>query len=159
MHVSWEKLFTFSVSPLELVVRGTLIYLLLFAMFRVFKRRETGALSIADLLVVVLVGEASQNGMTAGYETVADAGLLVVTIFTWNFGMDWLGSRVPLVERLIRPAPVVLVREGKVQHRNMRREMITVEELMSQVREQGTDELAQVKLACMEPDGSISVVT
>lgn len=156
--VDWQSIFVPTVSPLEIILRGTLVYLGLFLMFRFLSKRDAGAIGIADLLVVVLVADASQNAMSADYKSITDGLLLVGTILFWNYAIDWLAYRFPSLEQWLYASPVPLVRNGRMLHRNMRREMISQEELMTQLRKQGVDDLAQVAKACMEGDGSISVI-
>jgi uncharacterized membrane protein YcaP (DUF421 family) len=151
-------LFRFSVSPLELAVRGTAMYWFLFLLFRFVLRRDAGAIGIADILLLVLVADASQNAMAGSYQTVTDGCVLVGVIAGWNWLLDWAGYRYHIVRRLVEPAPLVLVRRGRIQWRNLRREYLSVPELMAHLREQGVDKLAQVKVARMESDGQISVI-
>lgn len=151
-------MFRFGLSPLELVVRGTAVYWFLFLVFRFLIRRDAGAIAIADLLLLVLIADAVQNAMAGGYETVADGILLVTTIVGWNWLVDWASYRSPVFRRFAAPPPLVLVRQGSIQWRNLRREYVTEQELMTHLREQGIDDLADVKMARMEPDGAISVV-
>ena len=82
----------------------------------------------------------------------------MVTIAGWNWVLDLAAFRVPAIRRLLEAKPLVLVRDGRMMRRNLRREMITTDELMAKLREEGVDELADVKLAMMETDGEISVV-
>jgi uncharacterized membrane protein YcaP (DUF421 family) len=157
LQIDWSSAFVPTVSLLEIVLRGTLVYLLLFFVLRVL-RREAGALGISDLLVVVLIADAAQNAMSSEYKSVTEGAVLVGTIIGWDFFLDWLGYRFPLIQRLLRPAPLPLVREGRALRRNMRKEMITMEELLSQLREQGVEDLSEVKECCLEGDGRISVI-
>lgn len=151
-------LFRPGLNPLELLVRGTAVYWFLFLLFRFVLRRDTGALGIADILLLVLIADASQNAMAGGYETVTDGFVLVVTIMGWNWLMDWASFHFSVVRRFATPPPLVLVRHGKLLLRHLRREFITVPELMARLREQGIDKLADVKTASMEADGEISVI-
>lgn len=146
------------VSPLELFVRGSAVYWFLFLLFRFVLRRDAGAIGIADILLLVLIADASQNAMSGGYHTVADGFLLVATIAGWNWLLDWASYHNPTIRRLAAPPPLALVRHGAIQHRNLRREFVTVPELMASLREQGIDKLADVKMARMEADGAISVI-
>jgi uncharacterized membrane protein YcaP (DUF421 family) len=155
--VDWAALFALD-HALELVVRGSAMYWFLFLLFRLVLRRDVGALGIADVLLLVLIADASQNAMAGGYESIADGMVLVATIAGWNVLMDWVSFRFPATRRLLQPGPLVLVRDGQIQHRNMRREFVTREELMSQLRQAGVERLSQVKRALMEADGSISVI-
>lgn len=152
------ELFRFGMSPLELVVRGTAVYWFLFLLFRFVLRRDAGAIGIADILLLVLIADAAQNAMAGSYETVADGFLLVATIVGWNLALDWASYRFAAVRRLAAPLPLVLVRRGVIQRHNLRREYVTVPELMAHLREQGVDKLADVKIARLEPDGAISVI-
>jgi uncharacterized membrane protein YcaP (DUF421 family) len=151
-------LFRLGLSPLELFVRGSAIYWFLFLLFRFVLRRDAGAIGIADILLLVLVADASGNAMAGGYETVADGFVLVATIVGWNWAVDWASYRNAAIRRFASPPPLVLVRRGSIQWRNLRREFVTVPELMAHLREQGIDKLSDVKIARMEPDGAISVI-
>jgi uncharacterized membrane protein YcaP (DUF421 family) len=151
-------LFGFTVHPLELVVRGTAMYWFLFLLFRFVLRRDAGALGIADVLLLVLIADAAQNAMAGGYQSISEGMLLVGTIAGWNWTMDWASWRFPKVARFAEAGPLVLVRRGRILPRNLRREYITVPELMAALREQGVDKLADVKIARMEADGQISVI-
>ncbi len=155
----WQELFFPSVPLLELILRGSLTYLVLFAFLRFILKRVTGTLSIGDLLIIVLVADASQNAMSAGYTSLTDGLILVATIIFWSYALDWLAYHFPRFESLLHPSPVPLVRDGKMLARNMRSELITVDELTSHMREQGVKGLKEVKMASMEGDGRISVVT
>jgi uncharacterized membrane protein YcaP (DUF421 family) len=150
--------FAWSMDPLELVLRGTAMYWFLFLLFRFVLRRDAGALGIADILLLVLIADASQNAMAGGYETVPEGMLLVATIAGWNWLMDWASHRSAWVRRFTEAPPLVLVRRGRLLARNMRREFITTAELMACLREQGIDKLADVKFARLEADGQISVI-
>jgi uncharacterized membrane protein YcaP (DUF421 family) len=147
-----------SMNPLELIVRGTLMYWFLFLLFRFILRRDVGSIAIADVLLLVLIADASQNAMAGGYETVSDGIVLVMTIAGWNWLFDWLAFRFPGLRRLMQAKPLTLVQDGQLQRRNLRKEMISIDELMAALREQGIEKVAEVKLATMESDGQISVV-
>ena len=153
-----QQLFGFGVHPLEIVLRGTAVYWFLFLLFRFVLRRDAGALGIADILLLVLIADASQNAMAGGYETLSEGALLVATIGGWNWAMDVASYRFGVVRRFAEPPPLVLVRRGRLVRRNLEREYITSAELMASLREQGVDKLADVKLARMEADGRISVI-
>ena len=156
-QIDWHAVFVPTVSVLEIALRGTFVYLLLFFVLRVL-RREAGALGISDLLVVVLIADAAQNAMSSEYKSVTEGAVLVGTIVAWDYSLDWLGYRFPAFQRLLRPAPLPLIKEGRVLRQNLRREMITMEELLGQLREQGVESVGEVKRCCLEGDGQISVI-
>jgi uncharacterized membrane protein YcaP (DUF421 family) len=150
-------MFTPSVSLAELMLRGTLMYLLIFALMRIF-RREAGTLSIPDLLVVVLVADAAQNGLSSDYRSITEGAVLVGTIFFWNYALDWLAYRWTPIKRLLQPPPLALIRDGMILRRNLKSELISVDDLLSQLREHGIDDPRVVKRCFIEPDGHLSVV-
>jgi uncharacterized membrane protein YcaP (DUF421 family) len=89
---------------------------------------------------------------------VTDAVVLVSTIVGWNHLFDWLAFRFPRLQRLLEPAPLLVVHQGRVLWRHMRSELLSMEELRAKLREEGVDDLGEVEKAFVEPDGHISVV-
>ena len=153
-----QQIFIPSGSILEIVLRGTLMYFALLLLLRFVLRREPGKIGLADMLLVVILADASQNAMAGGYKSWTEGALLVCTLVFWNYALDWLAFRYPFMQRLLEPAPLMLVKNGQMLRRNMRQEMITEEELRSQLRQNGIDDLSNVKEARIESDGNISVV-
>ncbi len=156
--IDWSELFGFSVSPLELVIRGSCVYWLLFLLFRFVVRRDVGAAGIADILVLVLVADAAQNAMAGEYRTVSDGAVLVLTLIGWNLLFDWLAFRFRWFNLFAEPRPLPLIREGHVLHANLRRQLLSEDELLSKLRQHGCEDLATVKAATLEPDGEVSVI-
>jgi uncharacterized membrane protein YcaP (DUF421 family) len=156
--IDFAALFRITVDPLEIVVRGTVMYWFLFALFRFVLRRDVGSIGIADVLLVVLIADASQNAMAGGYESITDGCVLVATIAGWNYALDWAAFHVPALRRIVEPPPLALIRHGTMVRKNMRRELVTVDELRAKLRAQGIEKFEQVKLAFMESDGEISVI-
>ena len=153
-----RDLFSINVPVLEIVLRGTLVYWLLFSIFRFILRRDVGAVGIADILLLVIVADAAQNAMAGGYETFTEGAILVCTIVGWNWLLDVLSWRFAVVRRFATPSRITLIRDGVLQLKNMRREYITREEVEEKLREQGIAKLSEVKLAYLEGDGQISVI-
>ena len=158
LAVDWRAVFAPSVSWAELIVRGTLMYLGLFSLMRFVLKREGGTVGLADLLMTVLVADAAQNAMSAEYKSVTDGFVLVGVIVFWNYSIDWLSYRVEFVGKLLQPGPLKLVEDGSMLRRNLRKELISEDELMSHVRQAGAEGLGQVRAAYMEGDGRISVI-
>ncbi|HET8598495.1 MAG TPA: YetF domain-containing protein [Castellaniella sp.] len=154
----WSEMFTFSVPPLEIVIRGSLTYWFIFVVLRMAGRRDIGSLGVADMLVLVLIADAAQNGMAGEYVSVIDGMILIATIVGWTVLIDRVIYSVPALSRALAVEHVCLVRDGTLVRRNMRREAITEAELMSELRLQGIDSLARVRRAYIEADGNISVL-
>lgn len=156
--VDWSELFGFSVPVLELVVRGTAIYWFLFFVFRFVVRRDIGAVGIADILILVIVADAAQNAMSGAYTSISDGMVLVSTLIGWNLLLNWLAFRFEGFRRFAEPPPMKLVVNGKMLLRNMRKELITEDELWSKLRQAGVESLDEVKEVYIEGDGQISVI-
>lgn len=151
-------LFGLTVAPAEIILRGTAVYWFLFLLFRFVLRRDVGSLAITDVLLLVLIADAAQNAMAGGYDSITDGFILVGTIAAWNYALDWAAFHSKTIRRFVEGQPVQLVRDGKILRRNMRRELLTTDDLMSALREHGIEALDDVKSAAMETDGEISVI-
>lgn len=156
--VDWRSVFVPELGLLELVLRGTLMYLALFVILRFLGSRQSGKLGAADLLVITLIADAAQNALGATYRSVSEGVVLVVTIVAWDYAIDWLQYYVPALRPWLEPPPLQLIRNGEMNRRNMRAELITPDELMAQLREQGIERIEEVKQACLETNGSLSVI-
>lgn len=157
-HIDWQKLFIPSVSLAEHFWRGTVVYLALFAMIRFLPNRQIGAMGITDLLVIILFANAAQNSMASEFTSITDGLILISIMIAWSYGLNWLGYHYPAIQRLLSPPPLLLVKNGKLLPRNMRRELITEGELLVQLRKQGVEKIVEVQRAFMEADGTISVI-
>ncbi len=155
--IDWQSMFVPTGSILEVLLRGTIMYLGMFAMLRVF-RRQAGSIGMADLLVIVVIADAAQNGMAGESRSVTEALALVATIILWDWFFDFLGFRSTLARKVIEPQPLPLIRNGRILRRNLDREMITEDELMSQLRIQGIDDVSDVRLCSIESNGEFSVL-
>lgn len=151
-------LFQFHVSVGELMLRGSMVYWFLFFLFRFALRRDAGSVGLADILMVVLIADAAQNGMSGEYKSVSEAFVLIGTIAGWNYFIDWMSFRFGWFARFAQPRTVLLIRNGTLQRSNLKQQMVTETELESQLRTHGIEDLAEVKQASLEPDGSISVI-
>jgi len=156
--IDWHGVLMPTNSLMELVVRGTIMYFVLFGLLRFVLKRQAGGIGTTDVLVIVLLAEVAGRGFTAEYKSVVEATVLVCTILFWSYVLHWASHRFPSVERVLRAPPLLLVENGKMLRKNMRAELVTKDELMAQLREAGVEDCSQVKRACMEADGMISVI-
>jgi len=155
--IDWHAMFIPSISLVEIFLRGTCIYLTIFVVFRLLPR-EAASFGISDLLVVVLIADAAQNAMASEYKSITEGLVLVLTIVFWDFLIDWLGEQYPAIRPWLRPPPLLLIDNGRIIQKNLHREMITADELLGQLREQGVESADQVKTCYVESDGRISVI-
>ncbi len=156
--VDWKDVFVPNAPLLEIFVRGTLIYLSLYTLLRLVLKRQRGGVGVTDLLVIVLIADAAQNAMAGQYTSVPDGVLLVAVIIGWSAFLDWLGFRFPTFQRFVRPGPLPLVKDGHLIRKNMAKEYITEDELMSQLRMEGLTSVEQVERMYIEGDGQVSVI-
>jgi uncharacterized membrane protein YcaP (DUF421 family) len=133
------------------------MYWFLFAMFRFVMRRDVGAIGIADVLLIVIIADASQNAMSDQYESITEGVVVVGTLIFWNVATNWLSFKFRPFEKFAEPRPLLLIREGRVLEGNLRREMMTRDELLSKLRQHGVERPEQIRWAYMESDGQISV--
>ena len=156
--VEWTDLLIPTHSLLEMIVRGTITYLALFLILRFAMKRQSSTIGITDILVIVVIADAAQNGFAKEYQSITEAIVLVLTIVFWDTALNWLSYRFKMFERLLAPAPLPLVDNGRLNRRNMRKELITEDELRSHLRQEGIEEFAEVESAFLEANGEISVV-
>ncbi len=158
MQIDWSGIFLPSLGFAEIVVRGTLMYLGLFVILRFMARRQAGQFGPADLLVIVLIADAAQNGLGKDYQSVTEGLALVITIVAWEYLIDWLAYRYSALRPYLRPPSLTLVKDGQIVEEALRKEMISCDELASQLRQQQVESVSQVKLAKLEGDGRLSVL-
>jgi len=144
-------------SVLEILIRGTIMYIGMFALLRIF-RRQAGAVGIADLLVVVVIADAAQNGMAGDSKSITEAMILIGVIVLWDYIFDLMGYRSPFFARVLAPKELLLIKDGEMIHEHMKKEFITEDELTSQLRQQGIDDISDVKECYLESNGHFSVL-
>ena len=153
----WSALFMVEIPLLELFVRGSALYFAILFLMRFMPRRTGGELATMDLAFLLLIAEAASNAF-GEYTSVAEGLILVMVLMGWNFTVNAASYHFRFVEKLVSSRPIEVVRNGKMLRRNMRREFVTEEELMSALRQQGLDSIEHVKSATIEGEGAITVV-
>jgi uncharacterized membrane protein YcaP (DUF421 family) len=146
------------ISLAEVALRTVVVYWVLLLLLRVAGKRELGQMTPFDLVVLLVIANAVQNAMV-GSNTSLTAGLLAAAVLVLMNGIvDRLELRIPWLQKQIVGTPTLLVHDGKLVPEHLRREGIDEAELFQALREHGVSELAHVKLAVLEVDGTISVV-
>lgn len=156
--MDWDTILTPTMPLPEAFLRGTITYLALLALMRIVGRRETGGLGITDVLLVVLVADAAGVGLLGEGTSVGDGFALVVTILFWSLVIDAVSYRFPPAARLLKARPTKLIEDGKLNRKTMLREFMTVEEVESQMRLHGIEDISIIRHAYIEPNGMISIV-
>lgn len=151
-------MWTLATPALEIVVRAALIYLAFLAGLRLFGKREIGQFTLFDLALVLLAANALQPAMTGPDQSVAGGLIILVTIFVMNRAIAELRVRSTLIGRLLEFEPTVIGREGRWLLPKVVQQDLDLVDLEAALREHGLDAVAQMKLATLEADGSISIV-
>jgi uncharacterized membrane protein YcaP (DUF421 family) len=157
-QTDWSRLLRPEMSLLEVLVRGTLIYVTLCVLLRVILRRQAAKMSLSDLLVVTLIAGVCRNPLVRDAYSIPDGLAVVLVVLGWSYALDWLSYHSPLVHKLFHPEPVLLIRDGVVLPENLRRELMTESQLRCQLRQHGVEDPAQVARAVMEGSGQVSVI-
>ncbi len=155
---NWGDVLLPQAPLLELVVRGSIIYVVLLTALRTISRRQLTKFGISDLLVLFLLASAVRNGLTGKYYGVGDAVISMAVLLFWDYVLNQASYYSPAVRRLVRGRPVTVVKDGEIVDRNARMERLTPADIKEKLREHGIVDIARVELANVEPDGKFSVV-
>jgi uncharacterized membrane protein YcaP (DUF421 family) len=158
LSIDWNSIFQPSVGVLEVVIRGSIMYLALFTILRFIARRQSGRIGTADLLVIVLIADAAQNALGKDYQSVTEGIALVLTIVAWEYLLDWLAWRFPTLRGWLQAEPLKLVSGGQILADNMRREMLSEDELRAALRHKGIVDIRRVEELYIEQSGQFSIV-
>lgn len=141
---------------MELVVRATAIYFFLWALTRGLGKRELAEMTAFELVLLMVMGDLIQQGVTQEDTSVTGAILAVGTIGIWILIFSWLGYRFRPARNLIEGVPVVVVRDGQPVEPALRLERVTLDELFESARNQGIANLSDIDLGILEPSGQFS---
>jgi len=143
---------------MDLVLRTIVIFLFILLLTRVMGRRELGQLEPFDLIILVVIGDLVQQGVTQDDYSVTGAILVVTTLGLMTVLTSYLNFRLPRLRPVLDGEPIVLVEEGRPIERNMRRERITPEELRAAARLQQISSIDDVRFAVLETNGDKSFI-
>lgn len=153
----WSQIFIPELSLGELVLRAVIMYFFILFMLRILPRRNAGELGAMDLLLILLVSEAASHSL-GDFTNLADGIIMILIFMGCNYLVNQLTFRSAFLRKILEQKPVQIIKDGKLIHRNMRRELITKDELMGNLRESGVDSISKVKEAWVENEGNLSVV-
>lgn len=147
-------------SPyLDIILRCIGVYLFMVVAIRVFGKKELSQLSTTDLVFLVLISNSVQNAMVGPNVSLAGGIIAASVLFTLNYMLKILMYRSDKVKELIEGKPVILVSDGKIDITNLHNENISLDELEEAIREHGIESYKEVRLAILEVDGNISVIS
>jgi uncharacterized membrane protein YcaP (DUF421 family) len=143
---------------MDIVLRGIVVFVFLYGLMRVIGRRELSSLEPFDLILLVVLGDAVQQGLTQDDYSLTGAILAIGTIAILQLVVSYANFRFPRLRPLLDGEPIVIVEHGKTIDKNMRRERVTMEDVMQAARQQNIASLDDVDWAVMETSGAISFI-
>ena len=144
---------------LDIVIRCVGVYLFMVLAIRFFGKKELSQLSTTDLVFIVLISNSVQNSMVGSNSTLSGGIVAASVLFVINYLLKLLMYKSPRSKDLIEGKPVILVYHGKIDVSNLHLERISMDELEEAIREHGIASYKDVKLAILEVDGNISVIS
>ena len=144
---------------MESVVRAAIVYVVLLVLFRIAGKRSLAEVTTFDLVLLLIISEATQSALADQDHSMTNALLLVVTLIGMNILFSLLAQRWQGFGKLIDDVPLVIVEDGKLLQDRARRERISEDEVMEAARElQGLERLEQVRYAILERNGHITII-
>lgn len=144
---------------LDVTLRSLAVYLFMFAGIRIFGKNQLSQLNAGDIVLLLLISNAVQNAMV-GSNVSLEGGLVAASVlFIANFIVKKIIFKNPRIKSLVESDPVILIKDGIVDNVKMKEQEVSFDELEETVREHGVEKIEEVKLAVLEVDGNISVIS
>ena len=144
---------------MDLVLRAIFLYFFVFAITRVIGRRELSELAPFDLILLIVVGDAIQQGLTQDDYSLTGAVLVVGTFAILQLITSYASFKIVRLRPLLEGEPIVIIQNGRILERNLNRERLTADEVAEEARQQQISSLDQVEWAVLESSGKISFLT
>lgn len=141
---------------MDIVLRGIVLFVFASFVMRIVGRRELSSLGAVDLVLLIVLGDALQQGLTQDDYSVTGAMIAVSTIALMQVGLSYVGFRFRRLRPVLEGEPIVIVQDGRVIEKNLRRDRITVDEVLEEARQQQIGSLDEVAWAVLEANGKIS---
>jgi uncharacterized membrane protein YcaP (DUF421 family) len=143
---------------MDLAIRAVALFAFVYLLTRIIGRRELSSMEPFDLILLIVIGDAIQQGLTQDDYSVTGAVIVIGTFAVLQILISYLSYRFPRLRPALDGEPMVVVQDGKAIEKNMKRERITVDEVMVEARLQQVASLDQIAWAVLETSGKISVI-
>ena len=143
---------------MDIVFRGIFVFVFLYVLMRMIGRRELSSLEPFDLILLIVLGDAVQQGLTQDDYSLTGAFLAIGTIAIMQVAVSYANFRFPKLRPVLDGEPIVIVQDGKPIEKNLKRERVTIEDLAAAARMQSIASLDDVQWAVMETSGAISFI-
>jgi uncharacterized membrane protein YcaP (DUF421 family) len=143
---------------MDLVIRAIVVFIFIFVLTRIIGRRELSSLQPFDLILLIVLGDALQQGLTQDDYSVTGAFLVVGTLALLQVFVSWVNWRFPWSRNVLEGEPVIVLEDGKPIERNLKRERLTIDDVAEEARKQSIAKLDEVRYAVLETNGQISFI-
>ena len=143
---------------MDLVVRAVVLFVFVYALTRIIGRRELSSLEPFDLILLIVLGDAIQQGLTQDDYSVTGAIIVIGTLALLQVCTSFLSFKFPRLRPVLDGEPVIVVEDGEPIEKNLRRERIAVEEVAAEARKQQIESLSDVKWAVLETSGQVTFI-
>jgi uncharacterized membrane protein YcaP (DUF421 family) len=143
----------------EIILRSAAVYTFMVIAIRLAGKKELSQLSTTDLVFIILISNAVQNAMVGDNTTLLGGIIAASTLFILNYALKLGMFKSELLKTIIEGEPVLLISDGKLLHENLKKAQITDAELEESIHEHGVENHTKVKLAILEVDGNISIIS
>lgn len=143
---------------MDIVLRATVMFFILFLLIRLLGKRELGQMTPFEFVVLVVLGDLIQQGVTHNDFSLTGATLAICTFAFWALVLSWTAYLFPRAKDLLEGTPRVIVRDGEIVQENLRRDRLTRDEIFSEMRLAGIGRMSEVAWAILEPQGKMSFI-
>jgi uncharacterized membrane protein YcaP (DUF421 family) len=143
---------------MDLVIRAAVIFGFIFLVTRIAGRRQLSDLEPFDVILLVVLGDLVQQGITQSDESVTGTLIVISTVTLLSVSVGWLSFRFGRVRLITEGEPIILIHEGQIVEPNLRRERLTRSDLEEEARRQQLTSLEEIRYAILEDSGSISII-
>lgn len=144
---------------MEIVIRATVIFWVLWILLRATGKRELAEITPFELITLLVLGDIVQQGVTGEDMSVTGAGLAAGTIVLWTLVLSYASFRSPRLRNALESPPSIIVRDGRIVPEMLRIQRLVVGDVMEAARSQGIGDLSSVRFGILEPDGRFSFLT
>lgn len=152
-----SHLFHFDLPILNLGIRVVIIYLTILILLRISGKRQIGQMGATEFIAILLISNAVQNAMNGGDNSLVGGLFLAATLIGMSTLISFLTFRSKFFSSIFEGTPTLLVHKGKLIHKNLIKERLSIDELKVLLRKQGMHELSEINFAILEADGSLSI--
>lgn len=152
-----HSLITMTVEPLELLIRGAVVYLFVIVLIRLSGKRQLSQMAATEFVAILLISNAVQNSMNGGDNSLIAGLILAVVLVLLSWGISWINFRSKKLRAIFEGTPRLLIRHGQVIPESLKHELISENELRTILRKQGVHHVAEVKAAILESDGTLTI--